>query len=258
MMTRPLKIVTYNIHKGLSPLNRNLVIHELATALRQVRAELVLLQEVQGLHELRQRRFRHWPENGQADFLGSVLRHIAVYGSNASHRYGHHGNAILSSHAVTTWRNVDISMNRLERRGVLHAELTVPGWETPLHAMCVHLNLLARDRRKQLRLLRDEISNKVPAHAPLIVAGDFNDWRNEAQPLLMHEMGMQEAFESVFGKPAKSFPVRWPVLRLDRIYTRGLTTVHAEVGEGEPWSLLSDHAPLLAWVMPTSAINRVD
>lgn len=43
---------------------------------------------------------------------------------------------------------------------------------------------------------------------------------------------------------------RFPVLPLDRIYLRNLRVVQARVLSGLPWSLLSDHLPLLASIAP--------
>jgi endonuclease/exonuclease/phosphatase family metal-dependent hydrolase len=37
-----------------------------------------------------------------------------------------------------------------------------------------------------------------------------------------------------------------PVLKLDRIYVRGLKIEHAQVLHGASWARLSDHAPLVA------------
>jgi len=39
-----------------------------------------------------------------------------------------------------------------------------------------------------------------------------------------------------------------PVLRLDRIYVRGLKVKSAQVHSGHPWSRISDHSPLTAKV----------
>jgi hypothetical protein len=46
-----LHIATYNIHKGFSNFNRRMVVHELRERLRQLGADLVFLQEVQGDHQ---------------------------------------------------------------------------------------------------------------------------------------------------------------------------------------------------------------
>ena len=42
----------------------------------------------------------------------------------------------------------------------------------------------------------------------------------------------------------------WPVLSLDRIYTRHLEILDARLHSGEPWLYLSDHLPLSATVRP--------
>ena len=60
-MTRRLQVVTYNIHKGLSLFNRRLVIHELRDRLRQLGADIVFLQEVQGTHDHNAARHGDWP-----------------------------------------------------------------------------------------------------------------------------------------------------------------------------------------------------
>ena len=45
---KPLRICTYNIHKGFSQFNRRMVIHDLRDRLRSLDADIVFLQEVQG------------------------------------------------------------------------------------------------------------------------------------------------------------------------------------------------------------------
>jgi endonuclease/exonuclease/phosphatase family metal-dependent hydrolase len=46
--------------------------------------------------------------------------------------------------------------------------------------------------------------------------------------------------------PARSFPARYPLLCLDRIYVRNATSHEPVVLSTRPWSHLSDHAPLAA------------
>ena len=60
------------------------------------------------------------------------------------------------------------------------------------------------------------------------------------------ELGLVEAFRDHRGKSARSFPSTFPLLRLDRIYTRGFAVEHTEVHHGLPWSRISDHAALSA------------
>ena len=90
----------------------------------------------------------------------------------------------------------------------------------------------------------------VPPHAPLIIAGDFNDWRGEACNLLARGLHLTEAFGATHGLPAKSYPAALPLFRLDRIYVRGLQVKNTHVYAGRPWSKISDHAALSAVVAP--------
>ncbi len=244
-----LKIATFNMHKGLSPLNRRHHLDAMSEGLRHLSVDLLFLQEVQGRHALHAGRFEDWPSEAQHRYLGRQLQKSAVYGLNATYEHGHHGNAILSRYPIRQWCNLDISVNRFEQRGVLHSEIHPPRWAHPVTALCVHLNLLARDRRKQFQALGDYIARAVPAQNHLILAGDFNDWRGEACSHLK-EIGLDEVFTRVHGRTARSFPARLPLLTLDRIYTRGLVAESAEIHRGMPWPRLSDHLPLSASLRP--------
>lgn len=241
-----LHVATYNIHKGFSQFNQRLVLPELRDQLRRMRPDLAFLQEVQGEHQTHASRRHDWPAASQYEFLAESIWHDFAYGKNAVYPEGHHGNAILSRFPIVRWENVDISAHRFEQRGLLYCEVEVPGWDIHLHALCVHLGLFARGRRKQLQLLRQHIERLVPPEAPMIIAGDFNDWRVEACRFLLRELHLKEAFQEVHGMPALSYPSHLPVLRLDRIYVRGLNTKTAQVHFGRPWSRISDHAPLTA------------
>ena len=41
-------VTTYNIHKGMSPLNRHVVTQRMGLALKQINPDIMCLQEVQG------------------------------------------------------------------------------------------------------------------------------------------------------------------------------------------------------------------
>ena len=243
-----LTVVTYNIHKGFSALNRRLVVHEMRERLHALAADVVFLQEVQGAHRRHSRRHEEWPEASQHEFLAQEGGH-AAYGMNASYRDGHHGNAIVSRFPILRSENLDISHHALESRGLLHCEMAVPGWRQALHCINVHLGLWARSRRFQLEWLCHRIRESVPEGAPLVVAGDFNDWRGTATAVLERELGLAEVFERSLGRHARSFPARLPLLALDRIYVRDLKVDGAQRLSEGAWSRLSDHAALAARLM---------
>jgi endonuclease/exonuclease/phosphatase family metal-dependent hydrolase len=251
-MTDTLHIATYNIHKGLSFFNRRLVIHEVRERLRRLDADLVFLQEVQGDPDRHARRHSNSPRQAQCEFLADTVWTDFAYGRNAIYDDGHHGNAILSRFPLARWDNEDISAHRFEQRGLLHCEIQVPGWTEMLHCVCVHLGLFSSHRNRQLQALRARIERLVPAHTPLIVAGDFNDWSRRAHHELAQPLGLSEVFEHMGGRSARSFPARLPLLQLDRIYVRGFTIKQARVHHGRAWARISDHAALTSIIVKNS------
>ena len=248
-MTDILHIATYNIHKGFSFFRRRLVIHEVRDHLRALNADLVFLQEVQGGHRRHARRFANWPEQPQCEFLADSIWTDFAYGRNAVYDAGDHGNAILSRFPILRWDNEDISGHRFESRGLLHCEIGMPGWSETLHCVCVHLGLMAHHRSRQLRALQLRIERLVPHAAPLIIAGDFNDWAHHAHHGLARPLALKEVFEHTHGHAARSFPAALPVFRLDRIYVRGFNVRQARVHHGHPWARISDHAALTASIV---------
>jgi endonuclease/exonuclease/phosphatase family metal-dependent hydrolase len=247
-LIRELHICTYNIHKGFSQFNTRMVVHELRERLRSLNPDIVFLQEVQGLHLAHAQRHCNWPSAPQHEFLAQDVWLDTAYGGNAVYDHGHHGNAILSRFPILSMQNQDISALRFERRGLLHCEVSLPGWSEPLHCVCVHLGLTASARRQQMAVLAQRMEKLAPGDSPLIIAGDFNDWRNHASSLLADRLGLTEVFCGATGRPARSFPSTLPVFRLDRIYVRGFRISHCEVHFGPPWSRISDHAALSAHI----------
>ncbi|HSF48611.1 MAG TPA: endonuclease/exonuclease/phosphatase family protein [Burkholderiales bacterium] len=249
-MTKTLHVVTYNIRKGFSRLGGGrVVVHELRNSLRAMDADVLFLQEVQGVHESRATRFSNWPSKPQYEFLADQIWPDFAYGRNSVYDGGHHGNAILSRYPIVRWDNQDVSAHRFENRGMLHCEMEIAGWSEPLHCVNVHLGLTGRGRDYQLVALRERIEVLVPPRAPLIIAGDFNDWRKQANRVLCGRLNLTEAFEISRGRPARSFPCALPLFHLDRIYLRGFRVQHTEVHRGPAWAKMSDHAALCATVV---------
>lgn len=247
---RLLRVLSYNIHKGFS-LDRRFVLAAIKSAIQTTHADLVFLQEVIGENTRHSQRLPEWPDNPQLEFLAdSIWTHFA-YGKNAVYSEGHHGNAILSRRPILQWENIDISNNRFERRGLLHA--TIDGFSHAgheLHVICVHLDLFERGRTLQLKRIVERIHAHVPDGAPLIIAGDFNDWRESASMALENELGVKEVFYDLYGQHARSFPAWFPFLPLDRIYIRGFSGIEANCFTASPWDSLSDHGAILAVLKP--------
>ena len=237
---KTLRICSYNIHKGFDLGNRRFMLEDMRKAIRSVDADICFLQEVVG-HRMRYGSNAFANTESQFEFLAdSTWTHYA-YGKNAIAEEGHHGNAILSKYPFTEWENHDVSRWRFSGRGLLFGRI-----ETGVNLVCAHLGLLARERRFQVKQLRRIIEARCREDEPVIVAGDFNDWRMQADRIMRADLGFSEVIAEQKGTPARSFPALMPLLRVDRIYFRGLELVDARLLRGGVWSRLSDHAALMA------------
>jgi endonuclease/exonuclease/phosphatase family metal-dependent hydrolase len=241
-----IKILTVNTHKGFTFFNRHFILHELREAIRATGADIVFLQEVIGARRHSGKRPLRWPDTSHYEFLADTIWTDFAYGRNAVYPHGDHGNALLSKFPIIHSKNYDVSVGRHERRGLLHCVIQLPGLAKVVHAVCVHLGLREMQRRIQLDSLCRMISEEIPADSPLLIAGDFNDWRLKAQRRLMHSTKVREVFFDTQGNVARTFPARYPVLRLDRIYVCNARKYRALPLSTRPWTHLSDHAPLAA------------
>ena len=235
-----LRVATYNIHKGVQGLgpSRRLEIHNLGHAVEQFDADIVCLQEVRRHHRKLEKSFTRWPELDQAGYL-SPEGYESAYRTNAVTKHGEHGNALLSRWPVLDVKHSDVSDHRFEQRGLLHTQLLVEGQD--LHVIVVHLGLIHAGRERQIQSLGRYVAQEVPESAPLIVAGDFNDW---GAKLLKPMRDMD--FLTFDSMRLPTYPSRLPLLHLDRIFVRGLTPISAQVPQGRAWARMSDHLPLIA------------
>ena len=279
-----IRVVSYNIHKGRSLAGRQ-SLNALRLGLHGIHADIMFLQEVQGRNE------KHGAQHAQHESLAAALHMQVAYGCNAVRDLTDHGNALLSRFPILEYENQDISDHRMEQRGLLHGRIDIHGRE--VHCFVVHLGLFAGGRMRQIQLMADRINRLVPEHVPILIAGDFNDWKDELAPMFVQQLGVYEVFANApvtrgevprlrdsvrrlgevlrgdpmrgIGKgvqqrpnqlgmegvycplpPPKTFPSKFPMLRLDRIYQRGFAVRSARVLRGKPWTQLSDHSPIVA------------
>ena len=188
------KVLSYNIHKGFSAGNLKFTLKEIKHTIQTIRPDLVCLQEVLGYHDHHKRHFPAHPHFSQPEYLAEGLWPHLSYGKNAVYPRGHHGNAILSRYSIQFWENQDVSKNALERRGLLHATIQIPHHARPLHVICSHLGLFEADRNQQIRSLCERIQAMVPKNDPLLVAGDFNDWRKKSPLLFKKRLALEKLF----------------------------------------------------------------
>jgi endonuclease/exonuclease/phosphatase family metal-dependent hydrolase len=105
----------------------------------------------------------------------------------------------------------------------------------------LHLGLISASRARQIEQLGRYIERVIPRKAPVIVAGDLNDWGAKLRPA-MNKLG----FQDFIGARALTYPSRLPLTQLDFVYGRGLKPTGLEIPRGRIWWRMSDHLPLIA------------
>ena len=172
-------------------------------------ADLVFLQEVRCSTAARRGSFDRtsfgWPTQPQADFLAPEGYEVA-YRTNAVTRHGEHGNALLSR-----WPLGDIGHHDVSRPPLRAARPAARAGAVERRARCTPSSrtsgLMHASRVRQVERLAEFIAAEVPAGAPLIVAGDFNDW-GERLDAPMREIGLTRAARRRCPRSAPHAPSR--------------------------------------------------
>jgi len=220
------------------------VLYDLREAIRSTEADIVCLQEVVGEHELHADRYPNWPDVPQYEYLADSIWEEYAYAKNSVYMHGHHGSAILSKFPIQEFHQFDLSAHHVEQRGALHCQIDLEGMA--VHVFSVHLALLSSWRKRQFNALVRYVQESIEQTAPLIIAGDFNDWTKETDHKLAAPLGLEEVFLKLHGRLPKTYPARLPMLPYDRIYVRGFETTAATVISSKYWKRLSDHIPVMA------------
>lgn len=231
--------------------NRHFTLEKIKRCLKQSDSNIVFLQEVSGDNEKKKDPIPNWSDNNQFEFLADSIWDHFAYGKNAIYQHGHHGNAILSELPFSKLNNIDVSTMRFSQRGILHGTL-----ENGMHLLCVHLGLFASERLSQLRQLISYVNENIQASEPLIIAGDFNDWRRISHKQLCQELELTEVYQAQHGRVADTFPAMFPMLSMDRIYVRGFKVCSANVMTHTDWRSISDHCALTADLQLNSDVTE--
>ncbi len=176
----------------------------------------------------------------QATEIAHALDLDIALGPNVFKPSWRHGNAILSPHPLDLGGRWDISAHRFERRGLLVARAAFAGQSVTL--LCAHLALTRAARTRQMNWIAHWIAREAPA-GPLVLAGDFNDWRNDSVAIF-GEHGLVEV-ATLLGQPVRTFPAFSPALALDKMFVRGMRPI-ACVQPTQETAWLSDHLPYIA------------
>lgn len=224
----PLTIATYNIH-GAVGTDGNFEPGRVAGVLLEINADIIALQEV--------------PLGGAGmpnvlKILEDATGFVAVEGYTFSVSGRRYGNAVLSRYPIIASRRIDISFGSREPRGALDADISCHGH--PLRVIATHLGLRPAERHEQIRKLLQVFDTDQMA---VVLMGDVNEWFVWGRSLRW----LVSHFQAV---PAPAtFPSRWPIFALDRIWIRPRhRLVHVDVHSSPLARLASDHLPLIAHI----------
>jgi endonuclease/exonuclease/phosphatase family metal-dependent hydrolase len=234
-----LRVVTWNIHKGIGGVDRRYRLDRTVSVLSSLQPDIALLQEVaEGM-----------PRCGmdlQLEQLAGALemKHHA-FGAEHRFRVGGYGNAILSRYPLTDSTRIDLTIGRRKQRGLVktRAHAKLEHGTRSVVVFNLHLGLSGSERATQLeRFLECHPFAHLHHDTPLIVGGDFNDvWASLGQRFL-EPAGFVRA-----GKLLPTFPAALPLRPLDGLWIRGgIKVVSAHPVRTGLAKSASDHLPIVA------------
>jgi endonuclease/exonuclease/phosphatase family metal-dependent hydrolase len=175
------------------------------------------------------------------EFIAEAVGMTAVAGRQIPLHNGDYGSVLLTRRPVLSVIHHDLTVSRREPRSALDVELEVGG--LPVRVLLTHLGLGIGERRKQVRRLL-EIVAATPRVERVVLLGDINEWLPRGGPLRW--------LHAEFGRPPapRSFPARFPLLALDRIWVRPRDALQSvTVHRSEEARRASDHLPVKGVVM---------
>ena len=236
--SRVIRVVTWNIHKGIGGIDRRYRPERIIEVLQRIDADVALLQEVdEGARRSRRDR--------QVDLIGDALglKHRAYY-PNHRLREGHYGNAVLSRLRFDHWENIDLTIPLKKQRGALHVRMSIDmgARHIRLWLFNVHLGLAQFERRRQLqKLLKWQRIHHRHADMGVILGGDFNDVGGRLGRQILEPEGYQGTNQSI-----KTFPAWGPLRPLDRVFVHGPICIERAFRSRLKLSRqASDHLPLV-------------
>lgn len=224
---RTLRALTWNVHGCVGRDGRH-DIERIGAWVNLLAPDLAAFQEVDS-----RRKAAGGPET-----YDHLLQQVGDHGHEAwalSGADGRYGQMLASRFPLDDRQVHDISVPGREPRKVMEARMRLP--RATLRVIATHLGLRRGERTRQVALLR-EIVMADPS-APTVLLGDFNEWRRVRSA----REGLADLFDAWTGHA--SFPSRFPVLPLDRIWCRAGSVLAASRAASEA-HMASDHLPIVA------------
>lgn len=251
-MERSCVVVTYNTRRCLGTDGRTSP-ERIARVLAGLNPDIVALQELD-LDMMRSGRV------DQAKVIAEALRMDSHFHPSFELEEGLYGNAILARHPMRLVKAGALptisERPDLEPRGALWAEVRVRG--VALQVLTTHLGLTTGEKMLQADfLLGEDWAGSPPFSSPAIVLGDLNDWTNSRVTRKFRRILQDTHRAARVRKGCRSFPSRFPLLRLDYIFSSsGLTVKRSAAIRNQLTSVASDHLPVMAEIVIKGASGR--
>jgi endonuclease/exonuclease/phosphatase family metal-dependent hydrolase len=224
------RVMTWNIHGAVGG-NPRFDLAGVVELIKRWDADVVALQEVDS-------RRKHACAGNPFAVLQEALGRHGIGAKSITTDDGDYGQMLISRWPITTYEIHDISFAEREPRRAVKVEVETPFG--PIRVIATHLGLSIRERRSQARTLLDIAG---AGDMTTMVIGDFNDWfwPGSVRSALSRELPGYTRY--------RTFPSRWPLLRLDRVYCRPGEALIRSYIDGQARAC-SDHLPIIADVMP--------
>ncbi len=230
-----MRLVTYNIHKGIGGSDRRYDLDRIVEVLVGLNADFLCLQEV----TLDLPRTQRHDQAGILDQRFDGMQ--SIFQQNVKWKVGGYGNMLISRWPMVEHHRVSLRFRERKPRGAQWAIVQTPAGSIRL--VNWHLGLSQIERQWQVdHLLRQKRFGETHS-MPSLIAGDFNDWRNLLGKTVLEPGG----FKPVASPPShfRSFPAVLPVMSLDKVFVRGpIEVTAAHVVRTKLARQASDHLPL--------------
>ncbi|HZG07916.1 MAG TPA: endonuclease/exonuclease/phosphatase family protein [Allosphingosinicella sp.] len=225
-----IRVASYNMRKAIGT-DRRRQPGRTIDVLNELGADVIALQEAD-------RRFGTRTSAIPLALLDAHSDYKPVPFQGRAGSIGWHGNAVLVRKAAKIVDQALIEIPSLEPRGAVRADIRLDG--EMVRVVGMHLDLSGLWRRRQAAAILDHV-NDGRGEMPAVLMGDLNEWSSRG--------GCLKDFAGLcrFAECGKSFHVRRPVARLDRIMvTEGLEVEDCGVHQSVKAKTASDHFPVWA------------
>lgn len=244
-----LTVATYNI--GKNEASKNVAnFTALNTAIKKLNADIIAVPEVDN-------KTGRSKNIDQLKTIADANHMYYAFGKSLDFDGGEYGLGLLSKYKITHSQVIKLPSGNAEQRVLLLAQISIPGFDTPVTMMVTHLDWQKDPavRTTQARSILDVAIGdatsdfKDIASSIKILAGDFNSTAEE-QPVKEIEYLFNPVLKS--GTDCRSWPAVNPAIDIDHIFTfkgQKWNVKQLEIPHDSSaflWSEASDHLPVVA------------